>query len=60
MMNIKQVEKLTGISSQNIRFYESQGLLTPERADNGYREYHQEYIIITKATNPYSDYGLVA
>ena len=26
MMNIKQVEKLTGISSQNIRFYEKSGL----------------------------------
>ncbi len=48
MMNIKQVEKLTGISSQNIRFYESQGLLTPERADNGYREYHQDNIEVLK------------
>ena len=59
-MKIKQVEELVGITSKNIRFYESQGLLTPERADNGYREYHQEYITITKTTNPYSDYGLVA
>lgn len=59
-MKIKQVEELVGITSKNIRFYESQGLLTPERADNGYREYHQECIIITKATNPYPDYGLVA
>ena len=40
-MKIKQVEELVGITSKNIRFYESQGLLTPERADNGYREYHQ-------------------
>ena len=59
-MNIKQVEDLVGITCKNIRLCESQGLLRPERADNGYREYHQEYIIITKATNPYSDYGLVA
>ena len=29
MMNIKQVEKLTGISSQNIRFYEKSGLIHP-------------------------------
>ena len=41
-MKIKQVEELVGITSKNIRFYESQGLLTPERADNGYREYHLE------------------
>ena len=32
-MKIKQVEELVGITSKNIRFYESQGLLTPERAD---------------------------
>ena len=43
-MKIKQVEELVGITSKNIRFYESQGLLTPERADNGYREYHIEVL----------------
>ena len=31
-----------GITSKNIRFYEDQGLVNPERADNGYREYHKE------------------
>ena len=43
-MKIKQVEELVGITSKNIRFYENQGLLTPERAENGYREYHQKNI----------------
>ena len=43
-MKIKQVEELVGITSKNIRFYEEQGLLTPERAENGYREYHEENI----------------
>ena len=43
-MKIKQVEELVGITSKNIRFYESQGLITPERAENGYREYHQKNI----------------
>ena len=33
-MKIKQVEELVGITSKNIRFYENQGLLTPERAEN--------------------------
>lgn len=47
-MKIKQVEELVGITSKNIRFYESQGLLTPERADNGYREYHQDNIEVLK------------
>lgn len=38
-MNIKEVEKVTGISSQNIRFYEKSGLVHPVRnEENGYRE----------------------
>ena len=47
-MKIKQVEELVGITSKNIRFYEDQGLLTPERADNGYREYHQSDVVVLK------------
>ena len=44
-MKIKQVEGLVGITRKNIRFYEDQGLLNVERAENGYREYHQEDVI---------------
>ena len=43
-MKIKQIEELVGISSKNIRFYEDQGLITPSRAENGYREYHEPEI----------------
>ena len=39
-MKINQVEELVGITKKNIRFYEEQGLLNPERnPQNGYREY---------------------
>ena len=38
-MKIQQVEELVSISKKNIRFYEEQGLLSPGRAENGYREY---------------------
>lgn len=42
-MRINQVEALVGISKKNIRFYESEGLLHPQRnTENGYREYSQE------------------
>ena len=44
-MKIKQVEELVGITKKNIRFYEEQGLLNVERAENGYREYHKEDVI---------------
>lgn len=39
-MNIKQAETLSGVSRQNIRFYERQGLIHPSRnPENDYREY---------------------
>ncbi len=39
-MKINQVEELVGITKKNIRFYEAQGLLSPDRDPaNGYREY---------------------
>ena len=39
-MNIKQAEALSGVSRQNIRFYEREGLLSPKRnPENDYREY---------------------
>ena len=42
-MNIKEVEALTGITKQNIRFYEKKGLLSPQRnQDNRYRTYSSE------------------
>ena len=41
-MNTKQVEELTGLTRQNIRYYERQGLLEPARADGyDYRDYPQ-------------------
>lgn len=43
-MKIKNVAELVGITGKNIRFYEEQGLLSPKRASNGYREYDQEDI----------------
>ena len=57
-MKIKQVEELVGINSKNIRFYENQGLLTPERADNGYREYRQSDIEILKKIKLFRKLGI--
>ncbi len=42
-MNTKQMEELTGITRQNIRYYERQGLLEPARdTGNAYRDYSGE------------------
>lgn len=44
-MNTKQVEELVGLSRQNIRYYEKEGLLTPNREEgNFYRDYSKEDI----------------
>lgn len=45
-MTIKEVESLTGMTRANIRFYESKGLLSPQRGENGYREYTQEDLAV--------------
>ena len=41
-MTIKELENKTGMTRANIRFYESEGLLSPRRLDNGYRDYSEE------------------
>ena len=41
-MKINEVEQLVGITKKNIRFYEDQGLIHPERnKTNGYRDYSE-------------------
>lgn len=40
-VNIKEVEQATGMSRANIRFYESEGLISPPNNKNGYRNYSE-------------------
>ncbi len=48
-MNIKDAERLTGISRHNIRFYEKEGLIAPRRnRENAYRSYSQQDITLLK------------
>lgn len=41
-MTIKEIEALSGMSRANIRYYEAEGFLSPERRENGYRDYSEE------------------
>lgn len=44
-MKIKEAARQVGITPKNIRFYEQEGLLSPERnRENGYRDYGPEDI----------------
>lgn len=45
MLSVKEASKLTGISEQNIRYYEKQKLISPTRnSGNAYRQYSEEDI----------------
>ena len=48
-MNIKQAERLSGVSRRNIRYYEQEGMINPARnRENDYREYTDEDIEVLK------------
>lgn len=47
-MKIKDVETLLDIPKATIRFYEKEGLLSPQRRENSYREYSQEDVELLK------------
>jgi len=40
-MTIKDIELRSGMTRANIRYYESLGLLSPARGENGYRDYSE-------------------
>lgn len=43
-MRIGELAGRTGVPRRLLRYYEEQGLITPRRRDNGYREY-DEYLV---------------
>lgn len=58
-MRIKDVEEILGITRKNIRFYEKERLLSPERdCENGYREYTEDDIRKLKAVKLFRKLGI--
>lgn len=43
-MRIGELEQKSGVPARMLRYYEEQGLVTPRRLSNGYREY-DEYLV---------------
>ena len=41
-MTIKEIEERAGMARANIRFYEKEGLISPVRQENGYRDYSEK------------------
>lgn len=46
VLDIKEVEKLLGCPSANIRYYEKEGLIQPGRKENKYRNFEQEDVAL--------------
>lgn len=47
-MTIKEVEQCLSVPRATVRFYEKEGLLSPVRGENGYREYSEEDVVLLK------------
>lgn len=57
-MKINELEKLLGLSKANIRYYESEGLITPKRTENGYRDYTDDDARLLKKIIIYRKLGI--
>ncbi|MBE1588970.1 MerR family transcriptional regulator [Nonomuraea angiospora] len=44
-MLIGELSRQTGVHTHQLRYYEAQGLLEPERGSNGYREYGDDAVL---------------
>ena len=45
---IRQTTEITGLSSDTLRYYEKEGMVSPKRHENGYRYYDEQDIVILK------------
>ncbi|MCM3702668.1 MerR family transcriptional regulator [Paenibacillus macerans] len=57
-MKIGELSKATGVSIRSLRYYEEQGLITSERLNNGYRDYHSLTAEQVKTIQFYLSLGL--
>ena len=57
-MRIGELAERTGVSRRLLRYYEEQGLITPSRALNGYREYGESHVDVVLQIAGLLDAGL--
>jgi DNA-binding transcriptional MerR regulator len=57
-MKIGELAERTGVSRRLLRYYEEQGLITPTRGLNGYREYQESHVDIVLQVKGLLDAGL--
>ncbi|KLU10235.1 MerR family transcriptional regulator [Kocuria sp. SM24M-10] len=57
-MRIGELSRVSGVSARALPYYEEQGLLVPERASNGYREYAEDAPVIVAQIQGMFSFGL--
>lgn len=57
-MRIGELARHSGASERSLRHYEQQGLLTPARASNGYRDYDDAAVDVVRTIRTLLDAGL--
>jgi DNA-binding transcriptional MerR regulator len=57
-MRIGELARRAGTTTRALRFYESQGLLSAQRAANGYREYGEDDLRLVTEIRTLQDIGL--
>lgn len=57
-MHISELSRKTGVSLRSLRYYEEKDLLSPDRQNNGYREYRETDIERVRLIQMYFSLGL--
>lgn len=56
-MNIGELSARSGVSQRSLRYYEQQGLVTPDRAANGYRQYAESDVAVAQTIRTMYEIG---
>lgn len=57
-MRIGELARRAGVTTKAVRYYESLGLITPERLANGYRNYEENDVRLTREIRALSKLGI--
>jgi DNA-binding transcriptional MerR regulator len=59
-LHIKDLAERSGVTVKAVRYYESRGLISPERAANGYRTYDDADVRVVREVRALLSLGLTA
>jgi DNA-binding transcriptional MerR regulator len=59
-MHIKELAEQAGVTVKAVRYYESRGLIAPQRASNGYRTYDDADVSVVREVRALLSLGLTA